>query len=297
MTALVFFYRLINDWSITIVLLTILIRVVLVPLDIKQRKSSMKMASIAPEVESIKKRYANDQQLVQKKTQELYKQRGVSPMAGCLPMLIQLPLLFAFFGAMRVIASGETIAFLLNTAQQGAAATPLPQWLWVHNFWQPDSGLATILPNAQGLLDFIKMNMSYLSPQSLVMLQQQGLISFSSGMLQINAANYDSLVNSVLAANNLTGYMNGWFGLPLIAGVSLFFQQKFMSKQTQAGGQPQPGGKFMLWFFPLFSIYICATSNTAFSIYWVMTNVYSIALTLIINQYYKWQKSKLPATK
>ena len=201
-------------------------------------------------------------------------------------MLISLPLLFAFFGALRVIASEATISIVLNAAQFGPEATVLPQWLWVHNLFQPDSGLAGILPTAQEFASFLQMNTSYISPQTLVLLSQHGLITFGDTAMTVNTAAYEALTSGIVAANNLTGLSNGWFGLPLIAGVSLFFQQKLMNKNNTST-QQQPGGKMMLYFFPLFSVYICATSNAAFSIYWVASNVYSLALGLAIDAVYK----------
>lgn len=254
------------------------------------------MAQIGPELESLKKRYANNPQLLQKKTKELQNKRGVKPMAGCLPLLIQLPIFFAFFGAMRVLASEQTVNIILNAAQFGPDATQLPSWLWVHNFWQPDSGLAGVLPNAQEFASFVQTNATYLSPQTMSLLQNHGLISFADGVLSINDATYTALADSIVKANNLVGYNNGWFVLPVISGALLFVQQKIMMK-NQPQMQQQGGGKMMLWFMPIFSIYICVTSNTAFTLYWIASSAYSLILQIVMEAVFKKQERKQAGVK
>lgn len=291
-----FIYSLIKDYSLAIIILTFLMRAILLPLDIRQKKSSRLMAQIGPELESLKKRYANNPQLLQKKTKELQNKRGVKPMAGCLPLLIQLPIFFAFFGAMRVLASEQTVNIILNAAQFGPETTHLPTWLWIHNFWQPDSGLAGVMPNAQEFASFVQTNATYLSPQTMSLLQNHGLISFADGVLSINDAAYTSLVDNIIKANNLVGYNNGGFVLPVVSGGLLFVQQKIMMK-NQPQMQQQGGGKMMLWFMPIFSIYICVTSNTAFTLYWIASSAYSLIQQLILEAVFKKQERKKEGVK
>jgi YidC/Oxa1 family membrane protein insertase len=290
-------HSLIGDYSVAIIVVTVLMRLAMLPLDIKQRTSMRKTALIQPMVESLKKRYANNPQQLQKKTQELYKKEGVRPLAGCLPMLITLPIFFAFFGAMRVLAAQQQVSLILNAQYFGQTAYNLPQWLWVHNFWQPDSGLATILPSASEFVSFVQTNATYITPQALHMLSHAGMaqnvsllnFDYTQGVLSTTMPAYDSLVKSITDANHLTDVNNGWFILPLFAGVTLFFQQKISMSQTpQAAGQ----NKFMLWFFPLFSVYICASSNAAFSVYWLIANVYALAQLLVLNYIYKKREQK-----
>ena len=283
----------IPSYALIIIILTLVIRLVLLPLDIKQKKNSSLMVNIGPEVESLKKRYANNPEQLNKKTQELYRERGIKPLAGCLPMLIQLILLFAFFGALRAIASEQSVSIILDAAQNGAQNVDLPQFLWVHNFWQADSGLSAILPSADEFLSFVQMNANYITPQTLQMLQSHQIISFAGDAIAVNTANYSALTNGIIEANNLVGLNNGWFGLPILSGAALFLQQKLMQKSnpTQAA---MGGGKVMLYFFPLFSVYICATSPTSFAVYWVMSTVYSIVSNSIQDAIYNAKQKKNP---
>lgn len=282
-------FSLVQNYSVAIIIVTVAIRVLILPLDLKQKKSSRKMALIQPKIDSLKKRYASNPQMMQKKQQELFKKEGIKPLAGCLPMLLTLPIFFAFFAAMRVLAAEQTVNFMLNAKSVGESAHALPSWLWVHNFWQPDSGFAAILPNAAEFTSFVQSNVMQISPQSLHMLNTSGLVDFSplKDTLQVGA-NYTGLTQNIIASNNLAGFNNGWFILPVLAGVSLFVQTKLTMSQTPTAGQ----GKFMLWFFPIFSIYICATSNTAFAVYWLFANLYALVQTLIVNWIYKRRDEK-----
>ncbi len=284
-------YSFVRDYSGAIIILTVAIRLLILPLDLKQKQSARKMAMIQPKLESLKKRYASNPQQLQKKQQELYKIEGVKPLAGCLPMLITLPIFFAFFGAMRVLEAEQTISFILNAQHLGPDAYVLPQWLWVHNFWQPDSGLEPIMKGAAQFAQFFATNVN-VTPQQLHMMAGSGLLNFDVvNGLQAGAA-YQTLADNIIQTNGLVGVNNGWFILPILAGASLFLQQRLTTAQTPGGAQAQPGGKFMLWFFPLFSVYICATANAAFSVYWLAANIYALGQTLIVNWIYKKQDEK-----
>ena len=280
-------FEFINDYSIVIILITIIVRLVFLPLDIKQRKNMRALSGLTAEVENLKKRYANNPNQVNAKVNELYRERGVKPTGGCLPMLLSLILLFAFFGSLRVIASEQSMSLILQAAEYGAESVDLPQWLWVHNFWQPDSGLAAVLPTSTEFLSSLIANANYITPQTMAMLQNHDLISFASGTLTVNETVYSALTTDVISANGLTGFNNGWFGLPLLAGVTLFLNQKLSTKSQPQNPQMAGTNKFMLYFFPIFSVYICATSNAAFALYWIISNLYMMALNLILNSYFK----------
>ena len=89
------------SFGLAIVGFTILIRVLLLPLSIKQTKSTAKMGAIGPEVKKVQAKYKSDPQKSQQEVMKLYKENGVNPMGGCLPMLIQMPILFALFYIFR----------------------------------------------------------------------------------------------------------------------------------------------------------------------------------------------------
>lgn len=110
---LVLCYRLIPDIGVVIILLTLLIRLILLPSFHKSMKSQAKMSALQPKLNDLRDKHKNDQQALARETMALYREHGVNPFSSCLPLLIQLPLLIAlyqvFLIALKVDASGHTM--------------------------------------------------------------------------------------------------------------------------------------------------------------------------------------------
>jgi YidC/Oxa1 family membrane protein insertase len=102
-TALAFFYDIIPEYGIAIILLTISVSLLLFPLTVKQTRSMKGMQEIQPEVKRLQKEYKDDKEELNKQLMGLYKEKGVNPAAGCLPMLVQMPIWFALY---RVLWQG-----------------------------------------------------------------------------------------------------------------------------------------------------------------------------------------------
>ncbi len=96
-----FFYSFLGNYGLAILLLTLALKLALFPLTNRSFKSSMAMQRLAPRVEAIKQKYANDQQRANTEVMALYKKHKVSPLGGCLPLLLQMPVFIALFGALR----------------------------------------------------------------------------------------------------------------------------------------------------------------------------------------------------
>ena len=96
LTALKKLSEITGNYGIGIILLTVLIRVIILPLTIKQEKSMKKMRDIQPEVDKLREKYKDNPQEMQIKMQEIYKKNQVNPMAGCLPLFVQM-CIFIFF--------------------------------------------------------------------------------------------------------------------------------------------------------------------------------------------------------
>ena len=91
-------------WFLTIVVLVVLMRLILVPLFIKQMHSMRKMSALAPQLQELRKKYKGDKQTLNEETMRLYRENGVNPLGGCLPLLAQMPIFFALFSVLRAIA-------------------------------------------------------------------------------------------------------------------------------------------------------------------------------------------------
>ena len=94
-------------WALSIVILVVLMRLLLVPLFIKQMHATRKMTALAPQVSELKKKYKGDKQKLNEETMKLYKENGANPLAGCLPVVAQLPVFFALFGVLRAISEDQ----------------------------------------------------------------------------------------------------------------------------------------------------------------------------------------------
>jgi YidC/Oxa1 family membrane protein insertase len=97
------------SWALSIIFLVVLMRLILVPLFVKQMHAQRKMAALAPQVAALRKKYKNDKQTMNQEVMKLYQENGANPLAGCLPLVVQLPVFFALFNVLRAIAEGKTI--------------------------------------------------------------------------------------------------------------------------------------------------------------------------------------------
>ena len=95
-------------WFLTIILLVVLMRLLLVPLFVKQMHSMRKMAALAPQLQELRKKYKGDKQTLNEETMRLYRENGVNPLGGCLPLVAQLPVFFALFNVLRGIADWKS---------------------------------------------------------------------------------------------------------------------------------------------------------------------------------------------
>jgi YidC/Oxa1 family membrane protein insertase len=91
-------------WTLSIVILVVLMRLIMVPLFIKQRNSMQKMQSHMPQLAELRKKYKNDKQRLNEETMKFYKENGINPLGGCLPLVAQLPVFWALFNVLKAIA-------------------------------------------------------------------------------------------------------------------------------------------------------------------------------------------------
>lgn len=137
-----------NSSGLGIILLTFGIRLVLYPLTLSQTRSMVAMRALQPKMQELQRKYKDKPQEYQKRVMELYKEHGVNPLGGCLPMLVQLPFLWALFWVLREFPEGLDPHFLVwNLAE--AASEPL-----------------FLLPALAGLTTYIQMAMTTGSDQS-----------------------------------------------------------------------------------------------------------------------------------
>ena len=126
-----------DNYGLAIIMLTILIKLCLYPLTVKQVKSMKGMQDLQPKMKKLQEQYKNNPQLMQQKIGELYKEAGVNPLAGCLPLIIQMPILMGMFYAL-----------------QNFSYTGTPGFMWLPTLSEPDP--LYILPVLSALTTFLQ---------------------------------------------------------------------------------------------------------------------------------------------
>ncbi|MEG1560208.1 MAG: YidC/Oxa1 family membrane protein insertase [Clostridia bacterium] len=297
-----------NSIFLTILISTIVLRGLTVFSDVKQRKSSLKMAAIQPEIQKIQAKYKDDPRKGQQEQSKLMKERGVSMLSGCLPTLITFPLFFCFIAAFRFWGYEQNVFMLLEMDQNvtvavadGKSANEAEvskaflnsKFLWINSIWQPDNGTSPVVmpfemfyktPNMQKLIYFKE------NPEALQKFYDWGFIA-KDGETQTEAQlteaqrKYDELTTPLI--NQYKGYNNGWFVLPVLAAalqfLYAFLTQRAQQKMAGAAQQQQPGGKLMLYLFPVMSFFFCLTANAAFSLYWTLSSLLMLIINFVIN--------------
>ena len=164
-------YRIIGDFGLSIIVLTLIVKLILFPLTLKQLKSMKATQALQPQMAEIRKKYAKDQMAQSRAMQELYKEYGISPLAGsCLPLLVQMPVLFGLFYALSaVLRSAKTVGDINKLLYPFIPAfTHFPNinltWFtFISPAWQISLGAPDpthILPVLAAIATFIQVRMS-----------------------------------------------------------------------------------------------------------------------------------------
>ena len=305
----------INNYALTIIVFTILIKLVVMPLNLKSRRSTMRMSTIQPKAAALQAKYKDDQEKLNQKLQELYRKEGVNPMGSCLPMLISMVILFAMFYALRTFANEQLVSQFLTFYHNPEIDphTLVEPFLWIKNLWMPDSPFATYMPDVQSLrlVDYkvwndvsAKLVADGVIPQALSFAGAADLTTYINDVVTpfISSAAYAPYIAPVAGLGNLNilGLIrfsiyqegNGWFLLPILSVVSQIFMQKLTMKNTQMDPSQESSQKMMIYVMTFMSLYFCASYNSAFALYWVVSNIYAIIEQIGFNKYFEQQDRK-----
>jgi len=146
---LTFIYGYIQNYGITLLVFTLIVKLLLFPLYAKQVKSSVRMSEMQPKMKELQKQFSHDKQMYNQKMMELYKKEKFNPASGCLPALLQMPIIFGLFVLLRNptrFIEGDQMLIASHEA-----------FLWIMDLSQPD---LWILPIAAGITTFISFAQS-----------------------------------------------------------------------------------------------------------------------------------------
>ena len=139
-------YGYIDNYGITLIVFTIIVKVCLFPLYADQIKHSARMADVQPKMQALQKKYANDKEMLNIKMMELYKEEKFNPMRGCLPMLIQMPIIFGLFALLRSPTDFIESSDMLMAVHEA--------FLWIPDLSQPDPWILPILAGISTFISF-----------------------------------------------------------------------------------------------------------------------------------------------
>lgn len=131
-------FEFVQQYGLAIIIFTIFVKLLLLPLTIKQTKSTKAMQDMQPKMQEIQEKYKNKPEKQQQEIMNLYKEYKVNPLAGCLPLLIQMPILIALFNVLR-----EPVTYGVFTSQASFTNADVG-FLWIQSLTKPDYILAVL---------------------------------------------------------------------------------------------------------------------------------------------------------
>jgi len=158
-----FLYDYIQNYGFTLLIFTLIVKLCLYPLYAKQIKSTARMSEMQPKMKELQRKYGHDKQMLNEKTMEMYKAEKFNPAAGCLPMLLQMPIIFALFALLRNPTMYMTSNEMLLATHES--------FFWIMDLSQPDPW---ILPVAAAITTFF----SFLQSQA----QQKAMTETNTSM-------------------------------------------------------------------------------------------------------------------
>jgi len=260
-----------ESYGLAIILFTIFVKLLLLPLTIKQYKSSMKMQEIQPLIREIQRKYKNDPQMQNQELLKVYQEHNFSPTSGCLLALIQLPIMVSLYYVIR-----EPLTYMFNMTKDQIEAL-------VNELNQAANGLSQI--NMKSIYYQIE---AALRSGKLDVVENIGFIKFDLG--KIPKLNFTEDVATYLPL----------LLIPILAVLATYFSSKLMMMRTQSvkdsansknsKNQKQDDmsasmNKSMMWIAPIMTGIISFQAPAALGLYWLTSNVFQIIQEFIINKF------------
>ena len=288
--------------GLAIIIFTLIVKMILFPLMVKQQKSSFLMQQMKPELDKIKAKYAGktdqmSQQRMAFEMQEFQKKNGASMMGGCLPMLIQLPILYALFYLFQnayvyVDAIGANYTEIANAIINIPVATRM-------EVFQP---FAQEFVDAYKNIDMVKDGFDMGQVNDVVMLVGNMKAADWNIVLQNLGSAGNDLAPLLATKNEIETFLTiplvtkaglGFPGviIPLAAGFTTYLQTKIMNAMNPQNNDPNnPAAamtKSMLYTMPIMMGVFSITMPAGLGLYWTISNLFGIVQQVILTKYYR----------
>ncbi len=257
-------YQFVGNYGGALILFTLAIKILLLPLGLKQQKSMTKMQKLQPQLAALQEKYKNDRNALGQETMKLYKKYDVSPAGGCLPLLIQLPILFALY---RVIY--KPLTYMCHMGQEAIEKLAGSLNFELTGNMMEQIELAKLAKAVN--FDFLGLDLSLVP-------------TFSK---------WETLIIPVLAGvtTYLSSKITQWINQnDKPKSEEPKKKERILSPDQKRTGQDANSAegmtKTMSTIMPFFTVWITYTLPMAMGVYWVASNVFSIGQTLLLNGYY-----------
>jgi YidC/Oxa1 family membrane protein insertase len=207
------FHYITNSWALSIILLTVCLRIMLYPLNTWSTKSMVRMQQISPEVTLIQQKYKKDPKKAQLEIMNLYREKGVNPASGCLPLLIQMPFLIGMFDLLKSSFALRGASFIPGWIDDLTAPDVLFSWNYPIFFIGTEFHLLPILLGAVMFFQQRLMSTAPKDPQLMTdqQRQQRSIGTMMTGVFAIMFYNFPSGLNIYWLFSMLLGMIQQWF--------------------------------------------------------------------------------------
>lgn len=277
------FYNLTGSYGVAIILFTLVLKMIMLPFQMKSKKSMMRMSRMSGRLQEIQKKYANNQTKQAEEMQKLYAEEGVSPMSGCLWSFLPLPILLALYSIIRqpithfMMLSEEVVQQMVD-AVTGAG-------LDVSAIVQMKDGAAVIRDGITQLQPYGQINLVKTVASQLpeVGAQVDGWINVNYNFLGLDmAANpWDSVTQFAFSWAVI-----GMILIPILAGGSQILLTKITMKHQPQTDPSAASANRMMMFMPLFSIYIAFMMPAALGLYWIAQSAFSAVQEFLMGRFF-----------
>ena len=276
------FYNLTNSYGMAIILFTLVVKLIMVPFQMKSKKSMMRMSRMSGRLQEIQKKYANNQAKQSEEMQKLYAEEGVNPMSGCLWSLLPFPILLALYSIIRqpithFMMLGQDVVQKMVDAVTAAG-------LDITSIVQMKDGAAVVENGFTRLLPYGQINLV-----KAVTSEMPELGETVPGWINMNYTSFglDMAANpwSMVTHFTFTWAAIGLILIPILAGGSQLLMTKITMKQ-----QPQTDATAstnrMMMFMPLFSVYIAFTMPAALGVYWIAQSAFAAVQEFFMGRFF-----------
>ncbi len=276
-------YKLVQNYGLSIIIFTVIIKIILLPLNVKSQKAMKKQQKIQPILAELQKKYANDQQKLQTEMMKLYKDNGVSMTGGCLPMLVQFPILIGLYNVIR-----SPLRYLLHiNINDPAVVDKINNIIALMTEKFPEELGSFAGYNAEKLFGIGQIQLATWSEK---VLDAAEAWSINFNFLGLNLAELPSKAITYLTQGDFS--QMGTIALLIIPALAIFttwlsmYQTQKMSGQTQSDNQAAQMSKTMNMMMPIMTGFFAFTLPSGMGVYWIAANLIQMGQQYILNKYF-----------